>query len=255
MLPNKFQNFIYDQESMGNLIHNQSLKMRENMAHEYFGNNMKISYPSVSGKPDLIINKINKENSMYYKFFINNYIKYYDIVSILANNQIAKFGGMEKYLRDYEYENILCFQHFINFYEDNKDIVDPIYRDIQSAKSDKDKCNRNNDIIIYFDNYNINPNKCFKMFALFVIYTKLMSIQIIVTNTLPKYIELLPLLFGNINDYIYNNELCNYEELRRVIISFMSKLMIDINENKFDMERLKTEVKDIYNHIKTLYII
>ena len=81
----------------------------------------------------------NKHNEIYYKHFINNYIQYYDIVSLLANNKIAKFGGMEKYLRDYEYENILCFQNFIIFYEHNKDIVEPIYRNIQLAKSDKDK--------------------------------------------------------------------------------------------------------------------
>lgn len=254
MLPNKFQNLIYDEEPMGNLIHNRPFEMRKNTAHEYFRNNLTISYPDIKDKPYSTINIYNTKNEIYYKHFINNYIKYYDIVSILANNQIAKFGGMEKYLRDYEYENILCFQHFIIFYEDNKDIVDPVYRYIQLTKSDKDKCNRNNDIIIYFDNYNVNPTACFKMFALFVIYTKLMSIERILLNKVSKFIELLPLLFGNINDYVYNNEICNYKELKRVIISFMTKLMNTINTDSLNIEILRKEIKDIYNYIKTLYI-
>jgi hypothetical protein len=253
MLPNKFQNLIYDEEPVGKLIHNHPFKMRKNTAHEYFRNNLTISYPDAKDKPPSTINIYNTENEIYYKHFINNYIKYYDIVSILANNQIAKFGGMEKYLRDYEYENILSFQHFINFYEDNKDIVDPVYLSIQSAKSDKDKCNRNNDIIIYFDNYNINSKGCFKMFALFVIYTKLMSIEKILLNEVSKFIELLPLLFGNINDYIYNNELCNYPKLRKVIISFMTNLIDKINKDTLDMIKLNKEIQDVYNYIKTLY--
>ncbi len=254
MLPNKFQNLIYDEEPIGNLIHNYPFEIRKNTAQQYFRNNLTISYPNIEDKPPSTINIYNKDNEIYYKYFINNYIKYYDIVSILANNQIAKFGGMEKYLRDYEYENILCFQNFIIFYEDNKDIVDPIYRDIQSIKSDKDKCNRNNDIIIYFDNYNINPNGCFKMFALFVIYTKLMSIEKIIINKIDKYIELLPLLFGNINDYIYNNELCNYQELRRVIVTFMIQLM-DILNNTINIDLLRKDIRNLYNYIKTLYYI
>jgi hypothetical protein len=91
------------------------------------------------------------------------------------------------------------------------------------------------------------------MFALFVIYTKLMSIEKILLNEVSKFIELLPLLFGNINDYIYNNELCNYPKLRKVIISFMTNLIDKINKDTLDMIKLNKEIQDVYNYIKTLY--
>jgi hypothetical protein len=57
-----------------------------------------------------------------------------------------------------------------------------------------------------------------------------MSIEKIVKDSLPKFMELLPLLFGNINDYIYNNEICNYIELRRVITTFMKDIFEQINK-------------------------
>ena len=52
---------------------------------------------------------------------------------------------------------MLSFRSFTIFYDDNKEIVDREYNIIK--EHNKDKCNRKNDLLYYFDNYHMKDYK------------------------------------------------------------------------------------------------
>lgn len=184
----------------------------------------------------------------YINNFANTYKKWFDIVSVSEKNILSSSTGMHKYVREYEYENILSFKYFTDFYEKSKDKINKVYKIINCLLEDKnkDKCNRKNDILFYLENYNVIPDIIFILLSLYIIFSKIKGFenQIIplITTGNKKFLNLSFLLFGNINDAIYIND-----NVKKSITNIYNNIMkitqkIDIEQN---MKNIWTEYEKI----------
>jgi hypothetical protein len=179
----------------------------------------------------------------YKQNFIKNYIEYYDIISVKKNNEIDKSTGQIKYVKEYEYENILTHKYFIDFYELNKNFVDKIYTQINT--DNLDRCNRNDDISFYFENYDKFPEAICKMINLYVIFTKLKYYSNKIFETINSRPEIndsktkLMLCFGNINDYMYN--MTSDKSIKNILIFILDKTFKELPPNNISVNISITE--------------
>jgi len=239
--PNKYKNIIYE----NNDFNYTQQKRMENVLN-YFTNKMS----------NITNTKTRQE---YIKNFLKTYVMWYDIISISSFKNISKSTGMFKYVKEYEFENILSFQNFSEFYDKNKTKVSEVYKrinDVLTRLNIKDICNRKNDILFYIENYSIYPEEIFKLLCLYIIYTKMY--KFIDSNSKDnlfqiseeKDINRMLLLFGNINDTIYINN-----NIRTEIQEYMNLFILKINNKKINLntEELKTRVDEIYNRLSLNY--
>lgn len=212
---------------------------------------------------DYFINKMTKitntdTRKQYIKQFLKTYVMWYDIISISSSKTLSSSTGMFKYVREYELENILSFTSFTQYYDDNKEKINKIYKNINNIKEELneevDLCNRKNDILFYIENFTMFPEKIFNLICLYVIYTKMYgfikpyseSKKIIFPEQQKRDKNRMLLLFGNINDTIYINDI-----VREKIQEYMTHI-IDIVKNSKDIDN--ELIKRIYDDIANEYL-
>lgn len=243
--PNKYKDIIYEKNT-----YTESEQDRMTNVLDYFINKM---------------TKITNTDTrkIYIKQFLQTYVMWYDIISISSSKTLSSSTGMFKYVREYEIENIISFTSFTQFYDDNKEKINKIYKNINSIKEELnqevDLCNRKNDILFYIENFTMFPEKIFNLLCLYIIYTKMYGFinlysskltdktgKITFSDQQKRDKNRMLLLFGNINDTIYIND-----NVRTKIQEYMTHI-IDIVINNKDIDNVL--IKSIYDKISNEYL-